>query len=257
MEKRSHSARKHQEIDLLDRVMVWFGASLIYELFLLAVNRYYFHYRVKEIEFAAGLDKLFGALIYIGLAACVVLFLLARFGKAKHKLLLYLAGAACGVLAVSCWLFKYSGAISVRVLQVIVPVVAVLALVFYLYQKEFFAITVLSGLCIFGLWIYRRGSISHRTFSLGCLIGFCVIAAAVLLLTVSLQRGGGVWKLSGQERRILPRNATYSMVYVTCVLTVLSVAAALALGTTAAYYAIFAVIAWIFAMAVYYTVRLM
>lgn len=257
MEKRSRSAKQRQEIDLLDRVVAWFGASLIYELFLLAVNRYYFHYRVKEIEFAAGLDKLFGALIYIGLAACVVFLLWARFGKSKHKLPLYLAGAAFGILAVSCWLFKYQGAVSVQVLQVIVPVVAVLALVFYLYQKEFFTITVLSGLCIFGLWIYRRGVVSHPAFSFGCLIGFCVIAAAVLLLAVSLQRGDGVWKLNGQERRILPRNASYSMVYATCVLAVLAVAAALALGATAAYYAIFGMIAWIFAMAVYYTVRLM
>jgi len=257
MEKRNRSAKQRQEVDLLDRVMIWFGASLFYELFLLAVNRYYFHYRVKEIEFAAGLDKLFGALIYITLAACVVVFLWARFGKVRHSLPIYIAGAACGVLGISFWLFKYVGDISVRVLQVIVPVVAVIALIYYLYQKEFFAITTLSGLCILGLWIYRRAAVSHPMVSYGYLIGFCAVSAAVFILAVVLQRGDGAWKLGGQERRVLPRSASYPMVYLTCVLTVLAVAAALALGATIAYYAIFGVIAWIFAMAVYYTVRLM
>lgn len=47
------------------------------------------------------------------------------------------------------------------------------------------------------------------------------------------------------------------MVYLTCAVVAVAVVAALVLGTSAAYYLIFALVAWLFIMAVYYTVKLM
>ena len=47
------------------------------------------------------------------------------------------------------------------------------------------------------------------------------------------------------------------MIYLTCAIVAAAVAAALVLGTAAAYYLMFALVAWLFIMAVYYTVKLM
>jgi len=47
------------------------------------------------------------------------------------------------------------------------------------------------------------------------------------------------------------------MVYLTCGIVAAVLAAALILGTAAAYYLIFVMVAWLFVMAVYYTVKLM
>lgn len=258
MGKQKRSEKQHPQIDMIDRVVIWFGVALIFELYLLAVNRFYIHYRAREIELAAGLDKLFGILVYAALVLCVLCIVWAVAGRKKEHRFLPLALAVIfAVLSGSAYLFRMYGDVSVRVMQVVVPVVAVLALVYYLYQKEYFAITILGGLCIFGLWMYRRAAVTHPVLSYAYMAVFIILAAATLILALMLQRGNGTLRWGGEQRLVLPRNAAYPMVYITCALTVLAGAAALLWGATVAYYAIFVIVAWIFVMAVYFTVRMM
>jgi len=258
MEKRERTAKSRQENDILDRVLLWFGASVIFELFLLLVNRYYFNYRVSEIGFAQVLDHIIPVIAYIGvagMAASIVWALVGR--KNKRKTLPITVAAFSAAVSLCCILVRTYGAVSIQVLQIMVLVAAVLALVYYLYQKEFFVITLMSGLCIFGLWLYRRAFDGHAALCFGYMGAFAVFVVAVILLAQMLQRKEGVLTLRGRQYRFLQRNTSYSMIYATCALMALAIIATLTLGVTAAYYIIFLLVAWIFAMAVFYTVRLM
>ena len=259
MGKNDRAARNRQSNDIIDRVLVWFGLALIIELFLLAVNRYYFNYRVSEIEFAYALDQvILPALTYVGLFGLIGGLVWAVAGRRGKNILLPTAVAvfSAAVSGVS-FLSRQFGSASVQAVQVMVPVMAVLALVYHLYQKEFFTITLLSGLSIFGLWLYRRAGDNHATICFAYLAVTVVILAAAAVLTRLIQREDGLLTLGSGQYRVFPRNAVYAMIYITCALSVLTIAATLALGATAAYCAIFVLVAWIFVMAAYYTVRLM
>ena len=259
MGKKERTAKSRQESDILDRVLLWFGISLIFELYLLALNRYCFYYRVSEIEIAEVLHKtVLPALTYVGLIGLIASIVWAVAGrKNRSRLLPAAAGFFSGGLSVSGFLSRNYGQVSIQVLQVIVPVIAVLALVYYLYQKEFFVITVLCGLCIFGLWLYRRAGDTHAALCYGYMSFFAVLLVAAAVIARILQREEGMLTLGTRQYRIFQRKAAYGMLYITCALAALAAVVTLAVGAAAAYCAILVLVAWIFVMAVYYTVRLM
>ena len=85
-------------------------------------------------------------------------------------------------------------------------------------------------------------------------IGNCAVGVVALgAFTLILQRRGG--KLG--KRRLLSAKANYALLYIAGAVTLCAILTALLLGVTAAYWALFLVVAWLFGAAVYYTVRLM
>lgn len=143
----------------------------------------------------------------------------------------------------------------IRWLTVLVPVVAVLALVYYLFQRDFFCITLISAGGILSLQMYRRMIFSHP-FRLHCgfVLAFLLLAAAVVVF-ILLQRGKRPFPLGIDK--LVPVEANYPLLYITCVLNAVLLVLALALGVIAAYYLLFVLVGWLFIMAVYYTVKLM
>ena len=143
----------------------------------------------------------------------------------------------------------------VRGLTVLVPAVAVLALVYYLFQRDFFFITLISAGGILSLMLYRRMFWDHP-FRIRCgfVLGFVLLAAAAAA-SILLQRQGGL--LPKRRMRILPKDANYILLYITCALNAVLLILTLALGGTVAYYLLFVLAGWLFVMAVYYTVKLM
>ena len=255
------AARNHKEDVILNRVLVWFGAAVVVELVLLLLNRYYINVTTApgEIEFAGALLKAWPAIIGITAAGTVICllwsFLWARGGK--HIVLPgVLTGVFLAALVISAVTYRFY-ATGVQFLCGAVPAAAVLALVYYLYQHEFFAITVLSALGLLGLWIFRRFGGGHPILAYAYVALLAVILVAAVLLCRSLSANGGVLTLGGRKFQLFPRNTSYGMIYLTCAVIAAAVAAALLLGTAAAYYLIFALVAWLFIMAVYYTVKLM
>ena len=248
-EKRA--ARSHKEDAILNRVLIWFGAAVVVELVLLLLNRYYINITTApgEIEFAGALLKAWPVIIGVAAAGTVVCLLWAIFW-AKGGKRIVLPAALTGVT----YRFYDTG---VQFLCGAVPAAAVLALVYYLYQHEFFAVTVLSALGILGLWLFRRAGGGHQVLVYAYAAVLAVVLLAAVLLCRSLSAKGGVLTLSGKKLQIFPKNASYGMIYLTCAIVAAAVAAALVLGTAAAYYLMFALVAWLFIMAVYYTVKLM
>ncbi|WP_297716330.1 hypothetical protein [Intestinimonas sp.] len=255
------AARNHKEDIVLNRVLIWFGAAVVAELVLLLLNRYYINVTTApgEIEFAGALLKAWPVLIgvtAVGAALCLFWSYFWAKGGKRITLPAILAGVFFVGLVISVVTYRFY-ATGVQFLCGAVPAAAVLALVYYLYQHEFFAVTVLSALGLVGLWLFRRAGGGHQTLVYAYVAVLAVILVGTVLLCRSLSAKDGVLTLGGKKLQLFSRSASYGMIYLTCAVVAVAVAAALLLGTAVAYYLIFALVAWIFIMAVYYTVKLM
>ena len=144
-------------------------------------------------------------------------------------------------------------------LTVAVPVVAVLAVIYYLFQHDFFCISVISACGILCLQLYRKMFYVHRSMLYaGFVLAFLLLAAAVAVL-ILLKKG----KLSLPSaldkamRTLIPKESNFALLYATCALVAVLLALTLILGGTIAYYLMFVLVGWLFIMAVYYIVKLM
>ena len=259
MENSKRAARNQKEDAVLNKVLIWFGAAVVVELVMLLINRYYINYTTLEIELMYTLSKVFPVLAGVGLvgaAASVFWYLSAqrKGGKAALPLVLaWVSATACVCFGVTYW-FRAAG---VQLLCGAVPVVAVMALVFYLYQKEFFAVTALCAVGILGLWIVRRADGGSTALVYGYAVFTAVVALTAALLFYALQKKNGTLARGEKHVQVFPHGANYGMLYLTCGLVAAAVIAACVMGTAVAYYLIFGLVAWLFVMAVYYTVKLM
>lgn len=254
------AAQGQKEDLMLNRILICFGTAVVVELILLLLNRYYVTPRPgKEIEFQGALLAAFPTIIAVsavGLVASLIwLFLWHRAGKGRMFPTIF-SGVFCCTLVISMVTYRFF-ATGVQALCGLVPAVAVLMLIYFLYQHEFFTVTLLSGLGILGLWMFRRANGGHQTVVYGYAVLVAVLLVAAALLCRSAQKNEGVLRSGGKELRLFHKNASYGMVYLTCGIVAVALAAGFILGTAAAYYLIFVLVAWLFAMAVYYTVKLM
>ena len=160
--------------------------------------------------------------------------------------------AGAGVLLICSVVILHFQDAGVRMLFWLVPAWAALALVYYLYQREFFLAALVSGAGVLGLWFVRHaGAASLYTI---------VAVAAIVLLAAAM-----FWMKSHQGRlivkegikRVLPSDAGYGLMFASCVVSLAAIAAAIALGGAVSYYLLFAMVAWLFALLVYYTVKMM
>lgn len=251
--KKDLAAQSRREDELLNRTLLWIGGAAILMLFLLLINRYYIHYRVSELSLAVALNSyILPAVTVVGAVLCVFGIWKARKGGVGAKwfaaLALFCVGLAlCAGLA---WRFNETG---VKFMCAAIPAAAVLALVYYLFQREFFLIALAGGVSIAALWVIRRAGTGHTGMLYVALVAALAVLVVLAFAARKLQGNGGMWK----EKRVLGKNAAYPMIYVTCaVMAVLLLAAAVA-GSGAAYYLLFPAVGWLIIMAVYFTVKLM
>lgn len=247
--KKDIAAQNKREDEMLNRTLLWICGAAVLLLFLLFINRYGFHYRVSEISLAVVIVRyLIPAVTVAALCGCAAG--IALFKKAPTKwrgvLAIFCGGlAACGGAA---FLFQGTG---VEFMCAVVPAMAILALVYYLFQREFFLIALVSGIGIADLWIIRRAAGSHPAILYGSLVASLALIAALAFFAHKLQAASGKW----QDRQLLSKNAAYTMLYVTCALMAVLLLAAVVVGY--AYYLLFPAVGWLIIMAVYFTVKLM
>ena len=257
MDKRERAERAKQEDAILNRVLIWIAGSVVLEALLLLLDRYYVNTRVSELAIKQGLYQMFGVLaivLPIAFLACAAWWVLT-WRKGEHRLLPQILTTVLLILSVCAVVARlYPNKTGISALYVGVPCLAVLALVYYLYQHEFFLVTLLGVMSGVGLWLLdRRGG--HEIVVYAYLVLEVLILAAVVFFTRKLQASGGLLSVKGKLVRVFSKNSNYTMLYVSCAVALLVQAAALALGAMMVLYGV--VIVWLLAMAVYYTVRLM
>ena len=244
--KEQQAQRAKQEDVVLNKVLWWIVGAVVLEVLLLLLNKVYANYTVEQIELAKSLRDVFSVLM-IALPICFVVLLIwavvARKSGKFTRLSSVLAGVmlALAVCAVVIRVFDESG---IRLLYVAVPAVAVLALIYYLYQREFFFAAVLSALGLLGVKVvpYHFG-FPAIAYGYAVVLGVALVGAVV------------VFRLKGNWVEVLPKSANYALLYVTCGVVAAVVIAALLLGGLAVLYGV--LVAWLLILAVYYTVRLM
>lgn len=162
------------------------------------------------------------------------------------------------VLALSCAMMRfYDYVLTMRLLYVLLPVAAILYLIYYIYPREFFTVCTTHAALSFCMWALAKtagdaGWLRYGAFAIGAVI--CIVFFALAFTT---RKSGGCITLSGKKLQIF--SAKTSAAYLACVYGVplLLFIAALALGVPFAFYALYVIIAYIIAAAVYYTVRML
>lgn len=255
VKKEERAEKKRREDQALNRVLWWFGGTVILEFFLLLLNRFYINFDANGIALAKALAEALRVLIWTSLvaaAACGVWWL-ARRRQGKAAFVPGACTLACGALCICAAVSSLWQTVGVQFLYLSVPAAAVLALIYYLYQREFLLVACQGVIALFAMWSYRKLFYVQRNVAY-VILALCAAGVLALgTLTFLLQRTDG--KLG--KRRILAKKTNYAMLYAAGAVTLCALLAALLLGTAAAYWALLLVVAWLFGAAVYYTVRLM
>ena len=189
--KEQQAQRAKQEDEILNKVLWWIVGSVILEMLLLLLNKVYVNYTVEQIEFAYSLRGVFQVLAIV-LPICFVVMLAIWLVSRKSGKLTRLTGGltlvmlVLAVCAVVVRIFDNSG---VKFLYVAVPAVAVLALIYYLYQREFFFAAVLSALGLLGIKMLPRiNGASLVGYGYAVVLAVILIAAVVLFYVLQKNR---------------------------------------------------------------------
>ena len=262
MEKDLKTEKARQEDSALNRALLWVAGAIILEVLLVLIDRYYINFYTDEQSVALALG--IGTAVRVGcvlfLMVCVAgaVWTWLRRKKGEGLMLpwgITLAGFALFFFFALIWHFNSDG---VALLYVLIPAAAVLALVYYLYQRECFLAVALTALGLLGIWLVRKGSYGpYATLIDVYLVGMAVVSVLALIALALLQKRGGVLSWKGGSVRVLHKKTNYPLLYVTCVLMLAAFVAALVLSPALMYYLIFALIAWAFILVVYHTVQML
>ena len=252
---KKHAERDKAENRTLNRVYYVFLLGLAAECYLFMVYRGYAWGTIKSV---LAWDTVLRVSTWVGLAALVIGAVgayLKRQDKKLRTILTWVAGlGAFFFLTGGISTHFFGNGAGVTALCILVPIVAVLALVYLLYQHECAISTVILTGSMFSVWL-RSASAGSETWRLPVIAGCAVVVVGLLIvlwLTNKAQKGEG--KLFGL--RVFSIECDYRIVY-----AVVAVAAAAVLlaacVASAAYYLMWALGVLLFAELVYYTTKLM
>lgn len=254
MDKKQREERRRQEDIALQRGLLWVAGAVVLEALLVLVNRFYINFNLTDagVEIYLGLSKWLPIVRYGTLAAAAAVLAWAvwlltqgkRFGRPLIVSIALGAVTVCLHVAV-----KYQER-GMSMLFWLVAAWAVLALVYYIYQREFFLGAAACGMAVLGQWFARFGA-AGRMEVIAILIAVAAVGAAALWLK---KNDGAV--PTPKPVQFLPKGGSYGVLLATCLASFAATAAGL-LAESLAYYLIFAMAAWLFALFVYYTVKLM
>ena len=255
MDKKQREERRRQEDIALQRGLLWVAGAIVLEVLLIFIDRFYIKYYITEAEVNRAL-AIRQALVFLRMAAPIATVLAAawavwqlkqgkKFGRPLVGAVAMAAVSVCSHVAL-----KFAGP-GVSMLFWLVIAWAVLALVFYIYQREFFLAASACGMSVLALWFVRYGA-SGRLEALLLLAAIAVVTGVSLWL----KKTGGVVPIQPPVQ-FLPKKTSYGVLLATCGASLAAVIGAMAVGGSTAYYLIYVMVAWLFALFVYYTVKLM
>ena len=247
--------REKTENRTLSRVYYVFLLGLAAECWMFLVYRFYAFGTPKSM---LAWHSVLTAATWIGLAALLAGAAGAFLKRQEEKLrtvFLWTAGAGA-FFFVSSWVVThfFSNGAGVTAMCIMVPIVAVLALVYLLYQHECALCTVMLSGAMFSVWLRGASAASERwgtPVMAGCIVVVLALAAVIFLTDKARKDGGRLWKL-----RVFSVECDYRIVY--AVLAVAAVAVLLAAFLSAVcYYLMWGLGVLLFAELVFYTTKLM
>lgn len=255
-QKKAEKARAEEEA--LNRILCWVAGGAVLEFLLLLLSRYWSHYTVEQIDFRVALSTAVKILAVAALACAAGAGYwwnsARKSGKSANlpgALSLFMAG-----VSMSCFAAWALSDVGLRLMTFAIPAVVILALIYYLYQHEFFLIACQSVLALLGIWLCGKGLGSG--YSVAC-YAFVVAAALLLLLSALLcrkaQGDNGTVEVAGKTWNLFSRDTNYALLYAGAVVALVTLIVAAIGISSMALYAVS--VAWLLIMAVYYTVKLM
>ena len=262
MENSKRADKKKQEDIALNRALIWFAAAMVVEFLLLLVNKYYINFTAdsESIRLALTMGTILKVTTIFGLLAAVLFGVWGwKQGKKTGSVsfLCVVLTTVLLVVGISSGLIVLFYRAAVQLLYIMVPAGAVLALVYYLYQKEFFFSACGIAVGMLGLWLVRKNIGTHDLIVSLYMIFAALVLLAMILLTIKLKQNNGALAIKEQRFEILPKQSNFLLIILSCVVSIVTLLAGLLLGGTVAFYLLFVLIAWLFVLLVYYTVKMM
>ena len=231
----------------MNGAMKFFLGGCVAELYLLILRRFYINVLPLNLPSLLGMIVIFGfwpgsgaGLLVVGVIAALVLR-----GNAKKQKAAWILAAAGAFVGAATALVRWNMATSLFADDRCAGRHAARdPLVAHCDRECALALTVL-GASLFVLWGVRRYGSSMYV---GTTVKVCVVIYLILLVVLA------ALAKNGKLNKLLPPKADKLPVYAACGLSVLALLASL-LGGGISYYAMWALAAVVFALAVYYTVK--
>lgn len=247
--------RRSAEDAAFNRMLLWLVGAVVAEIVVLLVKRFYVDTTAGRIEIALALSTVFKVFSFVGLVltalGIVWCVLWKRGGK---KLVLPLV---CTVAVGFLWVLSVLSAVfydtGVKVMTALPIVGFVLILIYFLYQRSFFTNAILTGCGMAALWMYRQFYAGHTVVVTLCFVVGWILLAAVAVLAWFMKKNGG----SLGKMKLGTEQSSYIACWLTCAVVAVAMLLGFVLGSGLAYYLLYALVGWLFCLAVYYTVKLM
>lgn len=256
--KKKRAEKAKAEEAALNRILCWVTGGAVLEFLLLLLNRYWTYYTVSQIDFRVALGT---AVKILAVAALACAAGGAYWWNSARKsgrgtnlpgtLCLFMAG-----VSLSCFAAWFVSGTGLQLMSYAVPAVVVLALIYYLYQHEFFLAACQIVLALLGIWLCAKAEGGSYQ-----MVGYAYVVVAALLVLASAwlcrkaQEEQGKVELGGRTWSLFSRDANYGLLYAGAVVALLVlILAAIGISQMLLYGV---AVAWLLVMAVYYTVKLM
>ena len=251
MTKRTESRgkRKHEPWQGATRALL---LGCVAELYLLMIHKYYIYGNLDQV---LAWDSYLRVSLWLGLGVAVlggVLLYLCRRKPGWKRAVSGMVLELGAFMAVTGGLVTRYYASPITLLAVAVPAAALMAILWYLYDRECAWALIVLGLDLAVLWVCRKGIGSaywHGKVLAGAIV-FLVCLAALALLTARMAKSRGMLG----KLRLLGENFDAMPIYAACGIAAVTTVVAL-VSSVAAYYCLYAVAVLLFALAVYYAIR--
>ncbi len=253
-DKGKRARRQNEDDKVFNRMLLWLAGVVVLELLLLLLQKAYVDMAFGAVAAKGLLDffKIFNIAGVVILAGCAVwAALFARSGKpVALPAALAAAGGVLWVVSLVCRFIYPDG---VRILMLFPAGGAVLIIILFLYQRPFFYNAALTCGGLLAVWLHRQYYMNHPRLITACIVGGLVVLALAAALAFLLRRNDGTLG----RVRVLPPESNYFMTWLTCAVTGVVMVLALVLGVSAGQYLLYVLAGWLFAQAVYFTVKMM
>ena len=251
-DKEKRQSRQRAEDAVFNRMLFCLLGVIIAEAVILLVKRFYIDVTSSNLSVAIALDSIFSVFVYVGLVLTILGVAWCVWKRKKSKPIRL--PLVCTVVVACLWiivLFAYCFYdIGMKLLVALPFVAAVLILIYFLYQRAFFVSSVLTGCGVAGLWCLRQSQ--SILVKAGFVVGWIVLIAIAVLAYLLKKNGGKLGKL-----KLVSDPKSYVPCWITCAVVLAATLLGFILGAGVAYYLIYVLVAWLFCMAVYFTVKMM